>query len=235
MSNTKFGGFPQEGLHFFEALAHNNNREWFQAHKKDYQDYLQGPAQTFVVALGERLKTISGNIQYDTRLNGSGSIMRIYRDIRFSKDKTPYKTNLGIIFWEGRGKKTDNPGFYFHLDAGGAMAHAGMHGFQKPMLTAYRDAVVDESLGRELAAILASLRDEGHYSIGGEHYKRVPRGYDPDHKRADLLRHNGLGVSSSLIDPATVASPELLDLCFDHFQKMAPLQQWLVKVNPLAG
>ena len=86
-----FEGFPKEGFKFFRDIKANNNREWFQEHKQEYIDYLQDPAVAFVIALGERLKSDFPGISYDTRTNGAGSVMRIYRDIRFSKDKSPYK------------------------------------------------------------------------------------------------------------------------------------------------
>ena len=106
-----FYGFPREGVQFLEDLAHNNNREWFEAHRQDYREHLLAPAQSFVIALGQELKSISSAIEYDTRTNGSGSIMRIHRDVRFSKDKTPYYTYLRVVFWEGGHKKMENPSF----------------------------------------------------------------------------------------------------------------------------
>jgi uncharacterized protein (TIGR02453 family) len=226
-----FTGFPEEGLEFLEGLARNNNREWFEAHKADYRAYLLEPAQDFVVALGERLKLLSPEMAYDTRTNGSGSIMRIYRDLRFSKDKTPYNTNLRVVFWQGAGKKTENPGFFFGMDAHGAGLYGGLHGFPKPVLTAYQEAVADDALGAELEAALEPLRRAGVYEIGGERYKRVPRGYDPDHARADLLRYKGLYARSPQIEPPLLTTPELVEVCFEHCQAMAPLFHWLVGVN----
>ncbi len=110
MSKTpNFYGFPAEALRFLEELSKNNNREWFNAHKQEYQDHVLAPAQDFVLALGERLRTISAGIIYDTRTSGSGSILRTHRDIRFSKDKTPYHTYVRMVFWEGSRKKMENP------------------------------------------------------------------------------------------------------------------------------
>ena len=232
MTGQTFTGFPLEGLQFFEKLAANNNRDWFKAHKQDFQAQVQRPAQAFVIALGQRLQTLSSAIRYDANLNGSGSIMRIYRDIRFSRDKTPYKTHLGIVFWEGEGKKTENPAFYFGLDPTGGKMYAGMSGFPKPMLEAYRQAVLDNSLGSELETVLAKLKTMQDYEVSEPHYKRMPRGFDKDHPRASLLLYNGLGVVSPQIDPAIISSPALIDVCFEHCQKMAPVQQWLVKVSP---
>jgi uncharacterized protein (DUF2461 family) len=140
-----------------------------------------------------------------------------------------------MVFWEGPHKKTDNPGFFIRIEPGGAGLFVGQHGFPKPMLAAYRDAVAGEELGGELEGVLATVRGAGAYAVGGEHYKRVPRGYDPDHARADLLRYNGLWAFSPRIEPRHLTSADLVDLCFEHCANMAPLHHWLVKVAAQAG
>jgi uncharacterized protein (TIGR02453 family) len=227
----EFLGFPSKGLQFLADLAQNNNRDWFNARKADYQQWVLAPAQEFVFALGERLKTISKGIAYDTRTNGSGSILRIYRDVRFSKDKTPYNTSLRMVFWEGNRKKMENPGFFVWANPTGAGVFVGLHSFPKPYLTAYRDAVMDERLGDELERALSVVSKAGDYGIGGEHYKRVPRGYDPEHARAGLLKYAGLWASTAAIEPDRILAPEFVELCFEHCRNMAPLQQWLVAVG----
>ena len=230
MSTIKtFTGFPQEGIQFLHDLKQNNDREWFNPRKEIYKTQIVEPAVAFVEAMGNRLQHLFPNMQYDTRTNGSGSLMRIYRDTRFSKDKTPYKEYVGIIFWEGSGKKTENPGFHLGLTGSGAAIHAGMHGFPKPMLAAYRQAVVDERLGEELIEAVTAVQQAG-YTVGGEHYKRVPRGFDADHPRADWLRYAALFANSGDIPASVVTSDAFLDVCFEHFEKMAPIHRWLVKV-----
>jgi uncharacterized protein (TIGR02453 family) len=154
--------------------------------------------------------------------------MRIYRDTRFSKDKSPYKTNIGGIFWQGK-NKADSPGFGFHLEATGMGLMAGMFHFSPETLTVYRDRVNDPETGEELTEAIVKVQNAGNYEIGGEHYKRVPAGYDQNHKRGSLLRHDGLYVFSPQISLSDVHSPELVDVCYSHFQKMAPIFMWLVK------
>ena len=227
-----FTGFPRAGLRFIEDLAANNNRDWFQTHKTDYTANLLEPAQTLVIALGERLKDIAPDIIYDTRTNGAGSLMRIYRDTRFSKDKTPYKRHVDMMFWEGIGRKIDCPAFGLRIspvEGNGLMT--GMHGFPKSMLAAYRDAVVDDDLGPELVQAIDSVKSAGDYDIGGEHYKRVPRGFDSEHERANLLRYAALFAYSPQIEESVVTSPDLVEVCFEHFRHMAPIHHWLVKVH----
>lgn len=235
MTTTTFSGFPKDGLQFLADLGQNNNRDWFNAHKQTYSKTIVTPALAFIEVLGERLQGISPHIQYDTRTNGAGSLMRIYRDTRFSADKSPYKSWVGIRFWEGGGKASQNPGFFFGFDATGGGLHVGMHGFDKTMLSAYRVAVVDEELGVELEAALEKVQAAGAYQIKGEHYKRVPRGFNADHPRADLLRFNTLYVSSPGIPPAELASPDLVDVVMDHFQRTSPVQKWLLKVKLSTG
>ena len=235
MSEATFTGFPQEGLKFLADLVENNDRDWFAENKQVYLDNIVAPAVAFVENLGDRLQFISPHIQYDTKTNGQGSLMRIYRDVRFSKDKSPYKTWVGIRFWEGAGKKGDCPGFFLWIEADAAGFYTGMYGFPKPLLKAYREAVVDDELGAELDSAIAAVRAAGAYEIGGEHYKKVPRGFDPDHPRADLLKYNAIYASSPRIDLAKLGSPELVDVCMDHSENTAPLHRWLVKINQTVG
>jgi uncharacterized protein (TIGR02453 family) len=230
--DSSFSGFPPEGIQFLADLAANNNREWFQANKNTYQEQLLKPAQRFVLALGERLQEISSTIRYDTATNGTGSLMRIYRDVRFSKDKTPYKTNISMSFWQGPGKKTAHPGFFIRFEVGGGGIFVGQHGFAGPVLAAYRDAVDDEKMGQELEDALALVKSRGDFEIGGAHFKRVPRGYDADQPRANLLKYNGLwALSSDAIVQPDLYEAELVDICFDNCKKMAPIHEWLVKLE----
>ena len=177
MSNShQFSGFSPAALDFLCHLEANNNRDWFEAHKDIYQNEIVAHAPAFVSALGERLKSISPAIEYDARTTGAGSMMRIYRDIRFSKDKTPYKTRIAFVFWQGPLKKMENPAFGFQFNANDGELMAGQFGFSKEMLTSYRNAVLDERLGNELLTILRSITQAGAYQIGGETSKRVPTG-----------------------------------------------------------
>ena len=223
-----FEGFPKEGINFLKDLKENNNRNWFNANKKIYTESLLSPAQSFVSELGEKLSNALVDIRYDTKATGSGSIMRIYRDIRFSKDKTPYRTRLGLIFWEGPGKKMQHPGFHIGISPDMATIHGGMYHFSKEIIPKYRDAVVANDTGVRLEKILAKLKKTG-YKIGGVHYKRIPRGYESEHERADLLLHNGLYAEYSKIPRKLLSSPELVDHCLEHCIAMSSLHNWLVE------
>ena len=229
---NSFSGFPKQSFRFFRELSANNNRPWFLDHREEYEKNVLEPGAAFVRALGTRLQTLENNIHFDTRTNGTGSIKRIHRDLRFSRDKTPYKTKLGIIFWQGnKKKKSENPVFWFHLDAKGAILFGGMYEFSKPMLRAYREAAADEKVGGELQSVLDTINKKGKYELGGQNFKRIPSGYDPSHPRENLLRYNALYATSPRIDQTTAASDALVDVCFKYSKVIAPLNSWLSKIN----
>lgn len=227
MDAQPFSGFPQAGLDFLAQLAVHNERTWFEAHKDEYQKFVLEPAQAFILTLGAKLRDLSSALQVDPRTDGRGVMMRIHRDTRFSKDKTPYKANVSGLFWEGTRRKMECSAFGFQIEAGGVGLMAGIFKFPPDMLTMYREAVIGKQQGTELAEIVANLRQEGIYQVNGEHYKRVPAGLDPNHPRADLLRYDGLYVYSPSIPAADILTPALVDICYAHYQKMAPIQRWL--------
>ena len=226
-----FTGFSRESIQFLLDLEKNNNKEWFEAHKEIYRKDLVPSAQALVAELGARLQEISPGITFDTRTNGAGSLMRIYRDVRFSKDKTPYKTNIGMLFWEGKRKKSENPTFGFQFGTWGVGLYAGQWIFPKETLAAYREAVADEAKGAALEETIAQVEGAGEYTVEGEKYKRVPRGYDADHPRAELLKYKGMHVSSPQLAPETLFTDELVDVLIAHCRNMAPLHQWLVMLD----
>lgn len=226
---TTFSGFSTETLQFFGDIEQNNNKEWFGPRKEEYNRTVQQPAQEFVLALGDRLKEIAPGISFDPSLSGSGSIMRIYRDTRFSTDKTPYKTYLGMRFWEGPDYKDLYSGLFIWLDKSGAGIHLGQHYFSREYLFAYREAVADQEHGEELERALKIAREHG--KLGGEQYVRVPRGYPPDHPRADLLKYKALYATSQHIAPEIATSPAFLPHCAAFFEHLLPLHNWMVNVG----
>lgn len=222
-----FNGFPEEGLQFLRGIEINNNKEWFEANKPTFEQALLAPAQSFVATLGQRLQEIDSKLLYDTRTDGRGVLMRFYRDTRFSKDKSPYKTAIAGMFTDGAGKKTERPSFGFHMGADSMELMAGMFSFSKSQLADYRSAVDADNSGRDLAIALHDLGQRGSYHIVGEHYKRVPKEYPEDHPRGDLLRFAGLYVHPDALDGRYLTSPGLVDLCLNHFKEMAPIYFWL--------
>jgi uncharacterized protein (TIGR02453 family) len=224
MIMTEFNGFLPETVAFFNSLEKNNTRQWFEKHKQDYEIYVKNPSIDFVTAMGEVLTQIAPGIHAIPKVNQS--LFRINKDTRFSTDKRPYKTNLGILFWEGRGKRMECPGFYFHVEKDQLMLGVGMHCFPKSFFGPYREAVVDKKPGATLQKAVRKVSGLG-YTIGEKKYKRVPSGYDPDHVNSEYLKFGGLTAMWMGKIPDAFFSDEIIDFSFAHFKKMAPIHEWL--------
>ena len=179
--------------------------------------------------MGERLRAARPALRAEPAVNQS--IFRINRDTRFSRDKTPYKDHLGIWMWEGAGKRMECTGFYFHIEAARFRMGAGMYTFPRSLLDTYRRAVVDPKTGPLLTRAMTAVRKAGPYAIGGSHYKRVPSGFDAEHKNAALLLHNGLWVSMDSEPPAELFTPDCTDFCFTHYRNMMPVHRWLLALT----
>jgi uncharacterized protein (TIGR02453 family) len=224
-----FDGFSSYTQKFYHDLGVNNTKPWFEEHQGRYEREIREPAERFIVALGARLREHYPTIRFDTRRNGAGSLMRIHRDIRFSPDKRPYKTNMGIIFWLGEGKKTEVPGFYFHIGTDQIFFYGGQHIFPKDTLERYRAAAADKA-GVKLQKILDGLAEQGLPCFEEPAFKRVPRGYPADHPRAELLRYAGMGAAR-LLPPEAILSPSLVESCAQDALRMKDLTAWLLALN----
>ncbi len=225
-----FTGFPSAGTQFLRELVQNNEKPWFEANKQRYLADVQAPALALVVALGERLQAHFPEIHFDTRTNGGGSLMRIHRDVRFSPDKSPYKTNVAMIFSAGTAKKMESPGFGLQITPEQVDLMAGVFTFSKEMLERYRAAVLNDKLGKALDAAAAKVRAAGAYTIAGDTYKRVPNGLPADHPRAAWLKHTGLHGFAPTISLDVAATPALVDAALAHFVAMSPIYAWLREV-----
>jgi uncharacterized protein (TIGR02453 family) len=230
ITNVAFNGFSAEGIHFLRDLAENNNKPWFEANKDIYLTAVQAPAVALVATLGAQLHERFPEIHYDTRTNGTGSLMRIYRDTRFSADKSPYKTNVAMMFTSGQAGKMAAPGFGLQLTPERVDLVAGLFDFAPPVLATYRAAVLDDDLGAQLEQAAAAVRNAGDYTISGEGYKRVPAGVPADHPRAGWLKYKGLHVFAPPIAIEVAQTPALVEVALAHFVAMAPVQQWLVRM-----
>jgi uncharacterized protein (TIGR02453 family) len=175
---------------FFRDLKKNNDRDWFQANKERYEAHVREPIQRFIVDFAPRLEKISPHFVADARKAG-GSMFRIHRDVRFGKDKSPYKTAAGVQFRHESGRDAHAPGFYLHLGPGEVFAGMGLWHPDTATAGKIRDAIVADGKGWRRASAGDKLR--GICKLEGESLKRPPRGYDPDHpliedlKRKDFL------------------------------------------------
>lgn len=217
--------FPADLKHYFSRLKKNNNKPWFEKHRTEYQDKVLEPAMEFVAAVGGKIRKFAPNIVADPRINKS--IFRIYRDVRFSKDKTPYKTHLAVFFWEGSAPKLENPGFYIHMDDVEIFIGSGLHYFPKNILSAFRNSVQDKSVNKKLNTILKDIKKKG-FEVGREHYKRMPAGYDADIKNSHLLLYNGLHVWKSFPNDGKIKN--IVDLSTQCYKDSNKLHKWLVKL-----
>ncbi len=219
--------FPEITRKFLTALTRNNNKEWFEKNRERFDFEFLQPAIQFVIDLGERLQELSPNIIALPKIDKS--IFRLHRDVRFSKDKSPYKTNLGLYFWEGRRKKMECPGFYFHIEPKNFFLGAGMYVFTKELLNKYREVVSDPSKGKELKLIIDLILKNKKYQLGGKTFKKVPRGFDPEYKYSDLLLHSGVYVYYESDDFKILTEKDPVDFAFKTFKDLYPLHKWLVK------
>ncbi|TMK13805.1 MAG: DUF2461 domain-containing protein [Actinobacteria bacterium] len=208
---------------FLKDLGRNNSKEWFHDHYDDYQEHLLEPAMAFVEAIGPLLRRFAPDTQAVPKIGAS--VMRINRDIRFAKDKRPYKDHLDLWFWRGGEKKGPN-GYWFRLTPKTLILGGGMHMLDKHDLQRYREAVDDGGSGTDLARVVTKLERAG-YDVGGERYKRVPSGYPPDHPRAALLRRDGVYAGLEMALPAEAATAKFPSFCAGHFKKVTPLVDWL--------
>jgi uncharacterized protein (TIGR02453 family) len=218
-----FRGFPKQTVKFFRDLAKHNDKAWFAAHRAEYDAYVLAPAQAFVMAMGEKLREISPGIHADPRIDRS--IFRLYRDTRFTNDKSPFKTHLGIYFWEGDRPKMECSGFYFHVEPPNLLLGAGLYLFPPALLEEYRRSVVHPVHGEALADAIKLVTKRGYF-VGEPHYKRTPRGYDPAHPRAPYLLYNGLWAGMEERLPDLLYSADLIAYCIKHYRALAPLHQW---------
>ncbi len=224
--SNALNNFPQNTQKFLKRLSRNNSRKWFEEHRDEYVSEFLEPAMHFVVEMGEKLSVIVPGIAAVPKIDKS--IFRLHRDVRFSKDKSPYKTNLGIYLWEGK-RKMNSPGFYFHIDTKGFFIGSGMYMFSKENLKKYRDAVADSSSGKELLNAVKKVEKKGDYQWGGKKYKRIPKDYDPDSKYAGYLLHDSLYVYTESKDIDALIKNEPIEYSFEIFKNMLPVHRWLVK------
>lgn len=192
---------------FMRDLAANNDRDWFAANKDRYLKDLKEPALRFIVDFGAPLVKISPHFLADPRPNG-GSLFRIYRDIRFSKDKRPYKDHTGLHFRHTAGKSAHTPGFYLHLQPGGSFVGVGLWRPDTPTLKLIRNALVEDPIRWKKA--VGGKKFRADFKVSGESLKRPPKGYDPDHPLIDVLKMKDFTAFAPLTQKQ-VTSPDFLD------------------------
>ena len=216
-----FRGFPPDGLQFLKQLKRNNNRPWFQSHKDDYEKYVKLPTQELVVRIGEAFRRFAPEMVADPKI----SIYRIYRDTRFSRDKTPYKTHTAAVFPVRGLPKNSGPGLYFHISPEEVLVGGGIYMPDPALLRAVREHIaaqprkfIDIVEGRAFRKAFGELE--------GEQLQSMPKGFSADHTAASYLRYKQFLFGE--LYPAKIAvTPRLLPTILDCFEKGMPLIRFL--------
>jgi uncharacterized protein (TIGR02453 family) len=199
-----FRGWPIEALDFFEGLEADNSKTYWLANKAVYDEKVYGPMAALVAELEPEF--------------GTGKIFRPYRDVRFSADKSPYKTNIGAVLADGG---------YIQIDAKGLGAGSGMYVMARDQLARYRQAVDGDASGRALEAIIAKLARAKITATGHDRLVRVPRGYPADHPRAELLKHKGIVAWRQWPVEPWLGTPAAKRKLIEFLRAARPLDAWL--------
>ena len=217
--------FTPELLTFLRQLKRNNNRDWFNANKPRFIEHVRDPLSKFVVDFAPKLKKISPHFKADPRPNG-GSIFRIYRDTRFSKDKTPYKTWAAVQFRHDAGKDVHAPGFYLHLEPGGVFAGVGVWHPDSSALAKIRTTIDEKRT--DWKRMKSGKTFKKFYEITGDSLKRAPKGYDPTHPLIEDLKRKDF-VAISPFETEEILEPDFLERYAATARAAAPFMRFLTK------
>jgi uncharacterized protein (TIGR02453 family) len=212
VSDPSFTGFPVAALDFYDDLEMDNTKSFWEKQRAVYEESVKKPMVALMAALTPEFAP-------DGR---TAKIFRPYRDVRFAKDKTPYKTHQGAYV-----AVAPSTGWYVQVSAAGVRTGAGFYEASGERLSAFREAIAHDRTGPELEAIVRRLEKAG-VTIGGDRLKTTPRGYDADHPRIALLRHKTLTVGRELGFGPEISTPQLLDLVRRDWRAYRPLVEWVV-------
>lgn len=224
MTNESFAGFPADFFKFLTDLASNNNRDWFNDNKSRYQASVVEPMGQFIEAMAPRLGAISAHFIADPRPHG-GSMFRIYRDTRFSKDKRPYKEHVGCQFRHRMGRDVHAPGFYVHFEPEQILFGGGIWKPDGTTLLKIRSAIVDNPSAWQAAVHEKSfVRRFGE--LRGERLKRPPRGFDSNHPLIEDLKLKSIFVMQQ-DTPELACSKRFITAVEKAFTKASPMMSFL--------
>ncbi len=221
------GYFTDATFDFLRMLSQNNNRDWFNAHKTDYEAQVREPALAFIRAMQPELARFAPHFVANDRKMG-GSLMRIYRDIRYSRNKLPYKTNIGIQFRHERGKDVHAPGFYLHIEAHEVFVGAGIWRPDGETVKKIR-AYIDFHPTRWQQALQGKPFTQV-FHMGGDSLKRPPRGYAIDHPLIEELKRKDFIAIAPLL-PELVLEDDLAGFVGGYFELAVPLMEQLCRAT----
>jgi len=221
--------FSRELFKFLEELTANNNRPWFQEHKPRYEKHVKAAATRFIEDFAPHLAKISKHLVADPSGNG-GSLFRIYRDARFSKDKRPYKTTVGIRFQHELAKSVHAPGYYLHIALDEVWVGAGIWHPESESLRKIRGAILDDPAAWKRAKNAKRFRET--FELKGDSLKRAPKGVDPDHPLIeDLRRKDIIGVSK--LTKKALQSPDFMSTFTTKCRDAVSLNRFLCRALDL--
>jgi uncharacterized protein (TIGR02453 family) len=222
-TTESFAGFDKSAMGFWHELAAEMNKEWFAENKQRYETLWVQPMSALMREVGAKLAKSYGSITL-----ADPKVMRIHRDVRFSKDPSPYKTHIGaVIAVAGKGlAQGGNAAMYMHLGIDEEFAGVGCYMFDPAKLAKWRKQVAGKS-GEELAKIVGKLRGKGYVVGGHDDLKKVPKPYDADHPRGELLRMKGLTGGFPSIPKGLIHKAGMTDWLVEHGRAMVPLITWL--------
>jgi uncharacterized protein (TIGR02453 family) len=223
---TRAGPFGPGLLKFLRQLDRNNDRRWFDRNRERYEAEVREPALDFIRAMAPRVERLSPHLVAADRKVG-GSMMRIHRDVRFSLDKRPYKTNLGIQFRHEAGKDVHAPGLYFHVEPGSVFLGAGMWRPDATALAAVRRAIDEDPRGWRRARDGARFR--AHWEPSGDSLKRPPRGYPADHPLIDDIKRKD-HIAVCTLRESDVTRSDLVKLVSERYSRARDYLGWLAEV-----
>ena len=203
---TEFTGFPKDFFAFLKALKKNNNRDWFNANKQRYQESVVKPMGEYISSMAPHLASISPHYVADPRPHG-GSMFRIYRDTRFSNDKTPYKTHAACHFRHRAGRDAHAPGFYLHIETDGVSIGGGIWRPPSKQLARIRDFIADNPAAWEQLSQSAEVKAMG--GVQGDSLQRPPRGFSADARHIEDLKRKSFYLMTGF-SPGLALSPDLV-------------------------
>ena len=216
--------FDKKFLSFFRRLAKNNNREWFNEHKAEYKQVVVEPLTAFIGLMAPRLDKISKHFIADPRANG-GSMFRIYRDVRFAKDKSPYKLHAACQFRHELGKDAHAPGFYLHISPQEVVFGGGIWMPPNPVLAKIRDTIVQNPEEWKRIKTNRAIK-ETCGGIRGDGLKRPPRGYDPEHQHLEDLKRKSF-FAMRRDKPGIIYEDNFIDEVEAAFKASKPMMKYL--------
>lgn len=221
-----FQGFPADLFKFLRGLKRNNDREWFNANKQRYKDNVLAPMSQFISAMDGRLAKVSDCFLADPRPSG-GSMFRIYRDVRFSKDKSPYKEHVACHFRHMAGSDAHALGFYVHLEPDSVFFGGGMYHPPNPILRLIRTAIVDNEAAWKQATRSRSFKAR-FGQVEGESLKRAPQGFDPEHPLLDDLKRKSF-FAVQRVDPDLALTKDFVPEVQKSFVALKPMMRFLAE------